>query len=135
MAQVDGPFRKLIDEYGSKALASQAAEAEEEAQDGEKKTFKTTFQKEGQALMLEEEREIGSVSPATWVFWLRNMEPVVVPLTVGVLYVVSSGARLSNVLFVGFWQQTRFPALNVGAYQGIYAGEYASRSKAPGLRC
>jgi hypothetical protein len=122
-----GPFRRLVEEYRSKAAMSKPNQTDDNDDVPADKTAggaqKPTAKKEGQALMLQEEKEIGSVAPSTWVFWIRNMGPVMVPILVGIMYVVSNGARLTNVLWVGFWQQVRFASLNTAGYQGIYAGE------------
>lgn len=123
LVAAEGPFRQLVEEYGSKAVMNKSEDEEIVTTQTERKTAASlTGPKEGQALMLEEEKEIGSVALSTWGFWIRNMGPVVVPIMVGLVYLLSSGARVTNTLWVGFWQQIRFPNLSTGAYQGIYAG-------------
>jgi hypothetical protein len=94
--------------------------AESTATDGKKGTV--AARKEGKTLMLEEERETGSVAPATYRFWLANMgSPLLVTLLL-FSYIVTAGFGVALTLWLGFWQKREFDNLTSGAYQGIYAG-------------
>jgi hypothetical protein len=74
-----GPFRKLVEEFGSKAAMTeqdreeQGAQGKSAAGDNNIAAAAMSTRREGAAYMLEEDREMGSVSRSTYGFWLSNM--------------------------------------------------------------
>ena len=119
---MDGPFAHLVREYGFKAAEHQARAqqpttlldrpADEDHED----------EKEGAALMLDEERETGKMPLSVYGYLLKSMGS---PLIVGVLalgLVFSQGTQVAHTLWLGFWQSDEFPNLSQAAYQGVYAG-------------
>ena len=117
-----GPFRTLIEDYGSASAMHKQQDQGEEADIKDEKMAPLAARKDGQALILQEDREVGSVAFQTYLFWIGNMGWWGFAVILFVAYIISSGTRLANTLWVGWWQQNRFGNLSQAGYQGIYAG-------------
>ncbi|KAI9632685.1 P-loop containing nucleoside triphosphate hydrolase protein [Dioszegia hungarica] len=118
LMMIDGPFRSLVNEYGSKTTK----EEEDDAIDEVQKTAGASADKEGDALHMEEDRETGAVALSTYGLWVANMGHWSLVLLLGMLFVIAQIASIANILWLGWWGGNRFSNLSRGAYMGVYAG-------------
>lgn len=78
--------------------------------------------KKSSELMLDEERETGSVPWGVYGTYLRAAFSLPGLLLVVSLLLLSQGAQVATTLWLGFWSANRFPAIGQGGYMGVYAG-------------
>lgn len=118
----DGLFRRLVDDYGTKAVPDTQAEELDDIANVLPSTDEPEAGKEGKTYMLEEERETGHVALSTYTYGLRAMGSPCIIALVALAYIVAQGTQVAHILWLGWWQSGRYPYLTQGAYQGIYAG-------------
>ena len=130
MLNTGGSFSQLIAEYGSKHVAQQEEASKrsilDEAHVGEQETGTKApsrgAEKEGQILMLDEERATGSVPLSTFAFFLRHMSSIFPLILLALGLVLSQGIQVAHIVWLGFWQSNQFPNVSQAAYQGVFAG-------------
>ncbi|SCV70702.1 BQ2448_3464 [Microbotryum intermedium] len=137
IADKDGPFSKMIAEFGGDAIEKreEQEEAEEdaiEATEGELDNAPKKMKKKGKGLMQEEERAIGAVDGGVYMAFLRAAKgAITVPLLILSL-ALAQGAQVLGSYWLVWWQEKAvadmFIALfishfrtNNGFYMGIYA--------------
>ncbi len=114
----DGLFKSMLDEYGNE---------EEEAEDAEKpkdkEINKIADKKDGPAfkLMMDEERNTGSVEWSVYKGFLKAMGSIFWPLSALVFLCLAQAANVGNTLFLGFWSGSEIAGFQQGDYMGIYA--------------
>lgn len=115
---MEGPFKTLITDYGSRTTQ----EKPEETADVEIKDVKKTKEVEGDKLHMEEDREKGSVSYATYTDYMGNMGHWSFVLVLGIIFLLAQASSIANILWLGWWAGRRFDLSN-GVYMGVYAGK------------
>jgi ATP-binding cassette subfamily C (CFTR/MRP) protein 1 len=116
--QVDGPFRTLIDDYGSKT-SKQTPEEDVKI----KEVVKATEEVAGEKLHMDEDRETGAVSFQTYTTYMAAMGHWSLILILGIVFVAAQLASIVNILWLGWWAGDRFNGRSSGFYMGVYAGE------------
>ncbi|SCZ99314.1 BZ3500_MvSof-1268-A1-R1_Chr7-2g09480 [Microbotryum saponariae] len=125
IADKDGPFSKMIAEFGGDATEKREEEEEveedaieaagDELVDAPKKS-----KKKGKGLMQEEERATGAVDGGVYMAFLRAAKGhVTVPLLILSL-ALAQGAQVLGSYWLVWWQENHFHTQN-GFYMGIYA--------------
>ncbi|SCV70703.1 BQ2448_3465 [Microbotryum intermedium] len=124
IADKDGPFSKMIAEFGGDAIEKreEQEEAEEdaiEATEGELDNAPKKMKKKGKGLMQEEERAIGAVDGGVYMAFLRAAKgAITVPLLILSL-ALAQGAQVLGSYWLVWWQENHFHSSN-GFYMGIY---------------
>lgn len=118
MTRIDGPFRTLIEEYGSKVSQKQSSEDIEDVP--EEKS--TTEEVKGKDLHIQEDRETGGISMSTYTTWMNNMGHWSIVLLLAVIFVLAQVLAVANILWLGWWAGNRFNGLSNSMSMGIYAG-------------
>lgn len=75
----------------------------------------------GDKLLLDEERETGSVSWLVYGSYLRAAFSYPGLAFVVAVLLLDQGAQVASTLWLGFWSAGRFPQLGQGEYMAIYA--------------
>lgn len=121
LMSIDGPFRALIDDYGSKMTKEQPEDQTIDAakQPGETKTT------EARKLEMAEDRETGSIAWNTYRTYISRMGNVAFTLSLAAIFIAAQAASIFNILWLGWWAGNRFQGLSNGAYMAVYAGEYS----------
>lgn len=124
----EGVFQTLIQDYGSAATQKQdptgdkSDEAEKEVTDTPE-TKEAEEKQKGGKLTLDEERETGEVSWATYKHYLRAIGTHWWTLVIFSTLISVEGSRTVNSLFLGFWSARRLSGFSTGEYMGVYAGK------------
>ena len=112
----EGIFQQLIQEYGSQATERPEGHAKQDQEEPVKDPL--AVNKEGQKLMLDEERETGHVALSTYTFGLKAVQSPVFLCVVAMGYLFTQGTQIVHTLWLGYWQSDKY-GLAQGAYQGI----------------
>ncbi|SGY78695.1 BQ5605_C008g04915 [Microbotryum silenes-dioicae] len=125
IADKDGPFSKMIAEFGGDATEKREEEEEVEedaiaAAGGELVDAPKKMKKKGKGLMQEEERATGAVDGGVYMAFLRAAKGhITVPLLILSL-ALAQGAQVLGSYWLVWWQEDRFHSPN-GLYMGVYA--------------
>ena len=117
LREQEGVFKTLMEDFGS---TTQSKTEEEEVEED----VKAVRDKKGPAgkFMLDEEREIGSVS---WRVYTKFGAAAGGWTWLGccaLFLSLTQASQVGNTLFLGFWSSMSIPGFRSGDYMGLYAG-------------
>jgi len=121
LKEKEGIFRTLLEEYGQEK--EEEKEEEEEVEPAEKELNRIASKKKGSGykLMMDEERNTGSVSWDVYLAFFRAMGSYGYPAFTLFFLCLAQCANVGNTLFLGFWSGNEIRGFHQGDYMGIYA--------------
>lgn len=114
-----GVFKSMLDDYGQ-----EEDEKVVEEKPKEKEVNKLADKKDGPAfkLLMDEERNTGSVSWSTYGGFFKAMGSYWYPIITLCLLCLAQCANVGNTLFLGFWSGYEIHGFHQGDYMAVYAG-------------
>lgn len=121
-----GVFHSLIEEYGNEEQSEEktAEEKKPDEKDEKADAAKGPVVK----LMMDEERNIGSVSWAVYIAYGKAMGKEGWVFIALAFLVLAQASQVLNTLFLGFWSGQTIPGFHQGQYMGLYAAFGASQT-------
>ena len=105
----------------------QSTDAEKAAIEAPEAT-KAEEKQQGGKLTLDEERETGEVSWATYKHYLKAIGTWWWSVVIFSTLIAVEGSRTVNSLFLGFWSGRRLRGFTTGEYMAVYAGGFEFQS-------
>jgi ABC-type multidrug transport system fused ATPase/permease subunit len=128
----EGPFAKLIEEYGSKEKENEVNEESEDADGKGKKGKDGEEEKEGEGekkelvkgspLMSEEERVEGAVDWSVYQAYLRAAGTIFWGPTLVLVLTLGQLATVGNSVTLGLWSSRSIHGFSDGQYMALYGG-------------
>lgn len=116
----DGIFKTMLKDYGQEQRQN-AEVNEEEPKDKELNKIASKKDGAGFKLMMDEERNTGSVSWSVYASFFKAMGSYWYPAVTLFFLCLAQCANVGNTLFLGFWSGNEIHGFHQGDYMGIYA--------------
>ncbi|EIW71597.1 hypothetical protein TREMEDRAFT_28299, partial [Tremella mesenterica DSM 1558] len=129
LRQTEGIFRNLVDEFGSASQrqADTASPSEEqEVSTGEKSRQPTDVSKGPETstkLMLDEERNVGTVSWSCYLYWVSSIKSWPWVSTALSALLLEQAISVMVSLWLGFWSNGQIQSFTQRQYVSVYGGE------------
>ena len=127
LCEQQGVFRTLIEEFGSSAQVNGTTrEAEVDvggAAKGKKPKSADAAAASGSKLMLDEERNMGSVSGAVYLRYLGAIGSWWYVIKATAYLLLAQGSMVGSSLFLGYWSGSEIAGFSQGHYMAVYAGQ------------
>ena len=126
----EGIFRTLVEEFGS-SVQNRPTSTDGEGEVGQvfeedKEPEDVTAKHGGGKLLLDEERNTGSVSLQVYLKYLRAVDSWWYVGLCTTWLVLVQASNVGNSLFLGYWSGSEIAGFSQGQYMAVYAGESTS---------